>query len=70
MSEKISFKLSSATVTPKSISGIWLLVGLVGSLLSPHNRCFFTASLCEDFSDLTSPTSNHIHLAISVVNDT
>ena len=22
---------------------------------------FFTASLCEDFSDLTSPTSNHIH---------
>ena len=41
------------------ISGIVLLAGPVRSLLSPHNRGFFSASLCEDFSDLTSPTSNH-----------
>ena len=52
------------------ISGIWLLVWLVRSLYSSHKiRIFFTASLCEDFSDLTSPTSNHIHLAIFVVKD-
>ena len=49
------------------ISGIWLLVGFVRSLKSSHKRGFFSASLCEDFSDLTSPTSNHIHLAISDV---
>ena len=30
----------------------------------------FSTSLCEDVSDLTSQTSNHIHLAISVVNET
>ena len=41
------------------IDGIWLLVGFVRSLLSSHKRGFFSASLCEDFSDLTSPTSNH-----------
>ena len=40
----------------------------VRSLLSPHNKDVFRASLCEDFSDLTSPTRNHINLAyISVV---
>ena len=49
------------------ISGIWLLVGLVRSLQSSHKIGFFSASLCEDFSDLIRPTSNHIHLAISVV---
>ena len=49
------------------ISGIWLLVVLVRSLESSHKKDFYSASLCEDFSDLTSPTSNHIHLAISVV---
>ena len=36
-----------------SISGKWLLVGLVGSLLSSNKRDFYTASLCGDFSDLT-----------------
>ena len=41
-----------------SIFDIWFLVGLVRSLLSSHKRGFFTASLYEDFSDLTSPTSN------------
>ena len=40
------------------ISGIWLIVGIV------------SAYLCEDFIDLTSPTSNHTHLAISVAYDT
>ena len=32
------------------------------TLVLAHKRGFLTASLCEDFSDLTSPTSNHIHL--------
>ena len=41
------------------ISDIWLLLGLVMSLQSSHKRGFLTASLYEDFSDLTSPTSNH-----------
>ena len=53
-----------------SISGIWLLVGLMRPLSYTHKRNLFSASLCDDFSDLTSPTSNHMHLAISVVYDT
>ena len=51
------------------VSGIWLLVGLVRSQ-SSHKRGFFSTSLCKDCSGLTSPTSIHIHLAISVVYDT
>ena len=41
------------------ISGIWLLVGLklVRSFYSSYKRSFLSVSLCEDFSDLTSPTS-------------
>ena len=41
------------------ISGIWLLAGLVRSRKSSHKRDRFGASLCEDFSDFASPTSNH-----------
>ena len=47
-----------------SIYGIWLLVGLVRSPSSSHKRDFFSASLCEDFSDITIPTSNHIHISV------
>ena len=47
------------------ISGVWLSVGLVRSMFSKIG--FFRASFCDDFRDLTSPTSNHIHIAISVV---
>ena len=38
------------------ISSIWLLVGLVKPLYSSHKIVFFIASLCEHYSDLTSPT--------------
>ena len=51
------------------ISGIWLLVGLVRS----HKKAPKTPLLCEDDSDLTSPTSNQIpeiYIAISVIYDT
>ena len=50
---------------------IWYLslVWLVRSLLTSH-KSLFSASLCKDFSDLTNPISNHIHLAISVVYGT
>ena len=64
--------VSYITETVMSISGIRLLVGLVRSLKSSHKRGYFDASLCENISDLTSPTSNHYncHVAISVVSDT
>ena len=51
----------------------WLLVGLVGSLKSSHKEAPRKALLCDDYSDLTSPTSNQIpdiHIAVSVVYDT
>ena len=50
----------------------WLLVGLVRSLKSTHKEAL-KKLLCEDYSDLTSPTSNQIpdiHIAVSVVYDT
>ena len=51
----------------------WLLVGLVGSLKSSHKEALRRPLLCEDYSDLKSPTSNqipYIHKAVSVVYDT
>ena len=48
----------------------WLLVGLVRSLKSSHKEAVEKLLLCEDYSDLTSPTSNHIldiDIAVSVV---
>ena len=48
----------------------WLLVGLVRSLKSSHKEAVKKPLLCEDYSDLTSPTSNKIpdiHIAVSVV---
>ena len=49
---------------------IWLLVGLVRSLQSSLKEALKKPLLCEDYSDLTSPTSNQIpdiHIAVSVV---
>ena len=46
--------------------------GLVGSLKSSHKEAPRKPLLCEDDSDLTSPTSNQIpdkHIAVSVVYD-
>ena len=53
----------------------WLLVGLVGQLKSSHKKALRKLLLCEDYNDITSPTSNqipdiHIHIAVSVVYDT
>ena len=51
----------------------WLLVGLVRSLKSSHKRALRKLVLCEDYNDLTRPTSNQIpdiHMAVSVVYDT
>ena len=51
----------------------WLLVGLVRSLKSSHKEALSKLLLCEDYNDLTSPTSNQIpdiHIAVSVIYDT
>ena len=51
----------------------WLLVGLVRSLKSSHKEALRKILLCEDYNDLTSPTSNQIpgiHKAVSIVYDT
>ena len=51
----------------------WLLVGLVRSLKSSHKEALRKPLLCEDYNDLTSPTSNQIpdiHITVSVVYDT
>ena len=51
----------------------WLLDGLVNSLKSSHKDVLRKLLLCEDCSELTSPTSNQIlaiHVAVSVVYDT
>ena len=51
----------------------WLLVGLVISLKSSHKEAPKKLLLCEDYSDITSPTSRQtpdIHIAVSVVYDT
>ena len=48
----------------------WLQVGLVRSLESSHKEALRKILLCEDYNDLTSPTSNQIpdiHIAVSVV---
>ena len=37
-----------------------VLVGLVRSLKSSHKEAVKMPLLCEDWSDITSPTSNHI----------
>ena len=55
------------------IPGIWLLCGLVKSLKSSHKEALKNPFLCDDYSDLKSPASNHRpdrHLVISVVYDT
>ena len=51
----------------------WLPIGLVRSLRSSHKEALKKPLFCEDYSDLTSPTSNQIqdiHIAVSVVYDT
>ena len=51
----------------------WLLDGLVRSLKSSYKEALRGLLLCEDYNDLTSPTSNQIpdiHIAVSVVYDT
>ena len=53
----------------------WLLVGLVRSLKSSHKEALRKLVLCEDYNDLTSPTSNQIpdtsiRIAVSVVYET
>ena len=43
----------------------WLLVGLVRSLKSSHKEALDKPLLCEDYRDLTSPTSNQIlHMCV------
>ena len=51
----------------------WLLVGHVKSLKSSHKEALRKLLLCEDYNDLTSPTSNRItdiHIVVSDVYDT
>ena len=51
----------------------WLLVGLVRSLEYSHKEAQRKLLLCDDYNDITSPTSNQIpdiHIAVSVVYDT
>ena len=51
----------------------WLLVVRVRSLKPSHKEALKKPLLIEDYSDLTSPTSNHmldIDTAVSVVYDT
>ena len=51
----------------------WLLLGLVRSLNSSHKEELRKLLLCEDYNDLTSPTSDQIQYiprAVSVVYDT
>ena len=38
----------------------WLLVELVTSLKSTHKEALRKLLLCEDYNDLTSPTSNQL----------
>ena len=50
----------------------WLLVGLVSSLKYSHKEALRKLLLCEDYNDLTSPTSNQlldIHIAVFIVYD-
>ena len=50
-----------------------MIVGLGRSLKSSHKEALKKPLLCEECSNLTSPTSNQIpdiHIAVSVVYDT
>ena len=50
----------------------WLLVRLVRSLKYSRKESPRKLLLCEDYNDITSPTSNQIpdiHIAVSVVHD-
>ena len=52
---------------------LWMLVGIVRSLKSSHKEALKKSLLSEDYSDLTSPTSNRmpdIHTTVSVGYDT
>ena len=64
--------LKSVLYNTHSLVYIWYLVAScaceVTLILTQKSRlCGF---FCEDLSDLTSPTSKHMHLATSVVYDT
>ena len=51
----------------------WLLVGLVRSLKSSHKEALKKPLLFDDYSALTSPTSNQIpdiDIAVSIAYDT
>ena len=56
MCEKECFLNTCNIYNRNSYVYIWYMVA---SWTCITNRDFFSASLCEDFSDLTSPTSNH-----------
>ena len=48
----------------------WSLVELVRPLKSSQKEALGKLLLCDDYNDLTTPTSNHIkyiHIAVSVV---
>ena len=47
---------------------IWLLVGLVRSLKFFHKEVVKKVLLCEDYSDLTSPTGNQIPDIHNILN--
>ena len=67
MGEFFFQKVSYSTEITKCIR---LLVGLVRSPKTAHKKALKKPLLYEDYSDLTSPTSNQIpdiHMAISVV---
>ena len=52
---------------------IWLLVGLERSLKSSHKEALKKTLLGEDYSDITSPTSNKIPdilMDVTVIYDT
>ena len=51
----------------------WLQVPLMRSMKSSNKEALKKPLLCEDYSDLTSPTSNQIpdiHIAVSAIHDT
>ena len=67
MGKKKFFKVSYTTEIAICTS-IWLLVGLMRSCKEALRKPL----LCEDYSDITSPTSNQIpaiYIAVSVVYD-
>ena len=46
----------------------WLLVGLMRSLKSSHKEALKKPLLCQDYRDLTSPTSNYIPVVYTAVS--